>query len=80
MSEVKVSTQPTVTFSDATTFPGPFDNTPPNFERPYDVSRDAQHFVGLTEATDGGPAVRQQPQIRFVQNWTEELKRLVPTK
>jgi eukaryotic-like serine/threonine-protein kinase len=81
MNEVKVSTRPTFTFGEATTFPGPFDNTPPNFERPYDITHDGRRFVGLADATDRGrPGKEDEPQIRLVLNWVEELKRLVPVK
>jgi hypothetical protein len=80
MNEVKLSVQPTFTFGEASTFPGPFENTPPIFERPYDISHDG-HFIGLADATDRGqPGKGQEPQIRFVLNWMEELKRLVPRK
>jgi len=80
-NEVKVSTQPTFTFGEATAFAGTFDNTPPNFERRYDISHDGQRFVGLADATDRGqPGKGEEPQIRLVLNWVEELKRLVPVK
>ena len=73
--------QPTFTFGEATTFPGPFDNVPPNQERPYDISRDGQRFIGLANATDSPqPGKGVAPQIRVVLNWTEELKRVVPSK
>jgi len=47
-----------------------------NEGRSYDVSLDGQRFLALKEAaeTDASP-----PQILIVQNWFEELKRLVPT-
>jgi serine/threonine-protein kinase len=81
MNEVKVSTHPTFTFGEATTFPGPFDNVPPNAERPYDISRDGQRFIGLANETDSAqPGRAQEPQIRMVLDWAEELKRLVPVK
>ena len=81
MNEVKVSTLPAFTFGEATTFPGPFDNVPPNVERPYDVSHDGQRFIGLASANDGQrPGKGLEPQIRVVLNWVEELKRLVPSK
>jgi serine/threonine-protein kinase len=81
MNEVQVSTRPTFTFGEATTFPGPFDNLPPNVERPYDISRDGSRFIGLANDTDGPqPGRGLEPQIRFVLNWTEELKRLVPDR
>ena len=44
--------------------------------RNYDVSKDGQRFlmVKLLPA----PAVTRTPEIIMVQNWFEELKRLVP--
>ena len=54
-----------------------FDTVPPHLERPYDITRDGQRFVGLANATDGAqPAKGVTPQIRVVLNWREELKRL----
>jgi serine/threonine-protein kinase len=45
--------------------------------RTYDVSPDGRGFLMIKEAgADQGDA---RPQIIVVQNWTEELKRLVPT-
>jgi serine/threonine-protein kinase len=43
----------------------------------YDVHPDGQRFLMITEA-EAGAAVR--PDIVIVQNWFEELERLVPTK
>jgi eukaryotic-like serine/threonine-protein kinase len=43
--------------------------------RNYDVSADGQRFLLVKE-----PANQDAPQIIVVQNWTEELRRLVPTK
>jgi serine/threonine-protein kinase len=43
--------------------------------RNYDVSPDGKRFLMLKPAVDQSPA----PQIIIVQNWSEELKRLVPT-
>ena len=42
----------------------------------YDVSSDGQRFVMIMA---GGEAGQQRRQLIVVQNWTEELKRLVPT-
>jgi hypothetical protein len=44
----------------------------------YDMSADGQRFLVIKEisAADGRPP---SPRIIFVQNWFEELKRLVPT-
>ncbi len=41
------------------------------------VSPDGQRFLLLANATAGGEAERSQ--LIVVQNWFEELKRLVPT-
>ena len=74
-------TQPTFAFGEATTFPGPFDNIPPSLERPYDISHDGLRFIGLANAADRPQAGKGlEPQIRFVLNWAEELKRLVPVR
>jgi serine/threonine-protein kinase len=45
--------------------------------RTYDVSADGKRFLMIKEPAEGGPA-RQA--IVVVQNWQEELKRLVPIK
>ena len=39
------------------------------------MSPDGQRFLGITE---GGTDEATQPQIIVVQNWFEELRRLVP--
>jgi eukaryotic-like serine/threonine-protein kinase len=44
------------------------------FPRTYDVSADGQRFLMVKQ-----PANQAAPQIVVVQNWIEELKRLVPT-
>ncbi len=46
--------------------------------RTYDVSPDGQKFLMIKEARPAGDAP-PPPQLVIVQNWTEELKRLVPT-
>ena len=43
----------------------------------YDLSPDGDRFV-MIKAGDATGDVDQQPQIILVQNWLEELKRLVP--
>jgi serine/threonine-protein kinase len=48
--------------------------TPPG--RTYDVSPDGRRFLMIKEATQDKP----QAPIILVQNWQEELKRLVPTR
>jgi serine/threonine-protein kinase len=49
-------------------------NTPPT----YDVSLDGKRFLMIKPG--GGPDLAAPPSIVVVQNWFEELKRLVPTK
>jgi serine/threonine-protein kinase len=44
-------------------------------KRTYDVSTDGKKFLMVKQ-----PANYAAPQIVVVQNWTEELKRVVPTK
>lgn len=45
--------------------------------RMYDVSRDGQRFL-LLKGAEGAQQTAPPPQIIVVQNWLEELKRLVP--
>jgi dipeptidyl aminopeptidase/acylaminoacyl peptidase len=47
--------------------------------RTYDVSRDGQRFLMIKDALAGDPNAATAS-IVVVLNWTEELKRLVPTK
>ena len=46
--------------------------------RTYDVSPDGKRFLMIKEG--GGPSQPPAPTIVVVQNWQEELKRLVPTR
>ena len=67
-------------FGEAMPVPRPFQTAAPFSERPYDISRDGQHFLGLIDAAQtqsGAPAAQQ---IQVVLNWFEELKARVPTK
>ena len=47
--------------------------------RTYDASPDGKRFLMIKDAGAAGPAVAPAS-IVVVQNWLEELKRLVPTK
>jgi serine/threonine-protein kinase len=47
--------------------------------RHYDVSPDGQRFLMVKEGNSSGQTATS-PQLIVVQNWSEELKRLVPTK
>ena len=46
----------------------------------YDVSADGQRFLLMKDAAPTDQAASPEPQIVVVQNWLEELKRLVPSK
>ncbi len=50
-----------------------------NTGRTYDVSRDGQRFLMIKESA-GGTESAPPPSLVVVQNWLEELKRLVPAK
>ena len=80
LNAVRITTQPSFTVGEAMPVPRPFPGAASNFERPFDVSRDGQHFLGLIDAAQtqsGAPAAEQ---IQIVLNWFEELKARVPTK
>jgi len=76
MMAVDVAARPTFTSGrPRMLFEGPYEPTPVTFPN-YDVSPDGRRFLMLK------PAEQQQTaatQINVVLNWTEELKRLVPT-
>ena len=66
LNAVRIITQPSFTVGEAIPMAMPFQSGPPNVERPFDISRDGQHFLGLTDAAtpSGAPAA---PQIHVVQ-------------
>ena len=79
---VSVTTRPTFTFGNPVPVPPRlFLDRGLRFERNNDITRDGKRFLGVVAAgqgsTSGASAV---PQIQVVLNWTEELKRLVPTR
>jgi serine/threonine protein kinase len=78
---VSVTTRPTFTFGNPVPVPRPFVERGPGFERNNDITLDGKRFLGVVAAgqnpASGAPAA---PQIQVVLNWTEELKRLVPTR
>ena len=80
LNAVRVTTQPSFTFGEAMPVPSPFQTSPPDFERPYDISRDGQRFLGLIDAAQTQAGAPAAPQIQVVLNWFEELKARVPTK
>jgi len=64
--------------SPAKVFAGSYATGAPVSGRNYDVSSDGKRFLMIKEAAS--QASQAAPQIVVVQNWQEELKRLVPTK
>ena len=52
---------------------------PSGQNRPYDLTPDGGRFV-MIKASDVTSDADESPQIILVQNWFEELKRLVPTE
>ncbi len=54
----------------------PFVPIPGNIARTYDVAPDGQRFLMIKEGASGGSET--PPSLILVQNWVEELKRLVP--
>ena len=55
---------------------GPYENGDPLSVRNYDVSNDGQRFLMVRQPANPNAA----PKIIVVENWFEELNRLVPTK
>jgi eukaryotic-like serine/threonine-protein kinase len=76
MMAVPITTTPTFSAgAPRVLFEGPFRTDGPF--RGYDVTPDGQHFLMVREIAQ--PPARLS-QIVLVQNWTEELKRVVPAK
>jgi hypothetical protein len=48
--------------------------------RTYDVSPDGQRFLMIKVGGESDQTAALPPSIVIVQNWSEELKRLVPTR
>lgn len=80
LNAIRVTTRPSFTSGDATPVTIPFLKSAPSVERPYDISRDGQRFLGLIDAAQTQAGAPAAPQIQVVINWFEELKAKVPTK
>jgi hypothetical protein len=76
---VPVATQPTFTISNAVSWPKLFLENGPTTHRNYDVTPDGKRIIGVIPAGQTQQGI-STPRIQVVLNWTEELKRLVPTK
>jgi serine/threonine-protein kinase len=79
--KVGIMTQPSFSFSEAVDVPkGDFIEFGPPGPRTYDVLPDGKHLVGVVAADRAQQVVSRPNQIQVVLNWTEELKRLIPTR
>ena len=81
MFAVSVTTEPTLKVATPVQlFQRPYYTSAAGSPRPqYDVTADGQRFLMLAP-TSGTDASVARPRIVVVQNWFEEVKRLVPTK
>ena len=75
---VTITTTPTFAFGNAVRVPRPFQPGAPNERTLYDVTPSGK-FVGLMLPGQAGSFTRANSEIQVVLNWTDELKRLVPT-
>jgi serine/threonine-protein kinase len=81
LSAVEVRTQPAFSFGKPTPLPIGEGVQIGGTGRQYDITPDGKQFVVLLDASTPGGTRRPPPsQINVVLNWSEELKRLVPTK
>ena len=76
LAAASVVTQPTFTFGDPTPIPGAFaTNTAAEGPRNHDIAPDGKHLILVDQ---GAQFTSVFNEIRFVQNWFEELKQRVP--
>jgi hypothetical protein len=80
LAVVSVTTHPGVTFGSPVTLPAIVTANRTSAEtRAYDILPDGR-FIGVVPASEPDSSGAPAAQFRVVLNWTEELKRLVPTK
>ena len=77
---MNVSTRPSVSFGSPVALPraGLFES--PVTSRSIDVSPDGQRLIGVISVGQVASDSSNPSAMEIVLNWTEELKRLVPTK
>jgi Tol biopolymer transport system component len=80
LNAVRITTRPSFRVEEAMPVPRRFQGANPTVERPFDISRDGQHFLGLIDATQTQSGAPATPQIQVGLNWFEELKARVPSK
>jgi hypothetical protein len=76
---VDVVTKPSFVFSGERTLPVSGFNVQSNY-RDYDIAADGERLVMVFPAGRGTGADNASRRVIVVQNWTEELKRRVPTR
>ena len=77
---VRFVTESTVGFGNPIPIARPFLLTAPNSRTSYDVTPNGKFLALTTPARDTSRVRAPSAQVQIVQNWFEELKRLVPTK
>jgi hypothetical protein len=78
---VNMTTQPTFAFGNPVLVPGgPLRFGFTRLEREYDVMPDGRGLVAAVDVGENDSALPVVTQLEVVLNWTEELKRLAPTK
>jgi hypothetical protein len=79
---VSITTKPKFTVGSPVLIPRGFtEGNAASGMRSYDVSPDAQRFIGVVGASDPGRAAAVAgPQLDVVANWFEELKQKAPVK
>jgi eukaryotic-like serine/threonine-protein kinase len=73
---VGVSTEPTLTFANSAPVPRPFQLSPPEQRRAYDVTRSGRFVARISPSNQTQRAAGQV--IQIVVNWSEELHAKVP--
>jgi serine/threonine-protein kinase len=76
---VSVTMQPVFSVGNPQTLSVPFELGPPQVRRAFDMTPSGK-FLGLILGGGGQMGAGLSPQVQVVLNWTEELKRLVPTR
>jgi len=76
---IGVTTEPTFAFGNAVPLPRPFQLSPPEGRRSYDITADGK-VLALIPAGQTEFGTLMGPQIQVVLNWFEELKARVPTQ
>jgi hypothetical protein len=77
LAAVRITTQPSFAIGEQMALPRPFGGTAPDTVRAFDIAPDGQRIVGLFPQEIQSNVNHE---ILVVLHWTDELKRLVPSK